>query len=146
MKTDYVDLYLVHWPMDFQRGENPFPFVNDQALPADPPISLEDTWKGMERLVDAGLAKSIGVSNYNLQQLKTILKNARIPPAVLQIELHPYLQQPELISFCQSKNITVRFLLILKLFSFIDPSKDHCLFAPWQSRRLQRKIQRLSIE
>ena len=118
--------------MDFQRGENPFPFVNDLALPADPPISLEDTWKGMETLVDAGLAKSIGISNYNLEQVKTILKHARIPPAVLQIEHHPYFQQPELISFCQSKNITVSFLLSIKivLACFIDQFTKITAYSP----------------
>lgn len=61
----------------------------------------------MEKLVDSGKAKSIGVSNFSIEQVERILANARIPPATNQVELHAYLQQPELVSFLKSKNIVV---------------------------------------
>ena|SRR3990167_7504585 len=110
--------------MDFQRGENPFPFKNDKAIRADPPISIEDTWRGMEELVEAGLAKSIGISNYNLEQVKSVLKHARIPPAVLQVECHPYFQEPELMAFCKEQNITVIItsLPLSRKHYFINPT------------------------
>lgn len=111
LQTDYLNLYLIHWPVDLMRGDNPFPMIpNDDSgenAPADPPISLEDTWRAMENLVTGGLVKSIGVSNFNQQQIQDILKIAKIPPAVLQIESHPYLQQNELIEFCNQNKIQV---------------------------------------
>lgn len=61
----------------------------------------------MEKQVDAGRAKAIGLSNFNINQIQRILKDARIPPANLQVELHVYFQQKELLKFCQSNNITV---------------------------------------
>lgn len=61
----------------------------------------------MEKQVDNGKAKAIGVSNFNIKQVDRILKNARIPPATNQVELHVYLQQPELVNFLQSNNVTV---------------------------------------
>jgi aryl-alcohol dehydrogenase-like predicted oxidoreductase len=113
-----VDLYLVHWPMDFPRGEVTHPKVNNQYPQANPPIPLEDTWKAMEELVDQGLAKSIGVSNFNVPQLEKILSVARIKPVVNQYEYHPYLQQPELHRFCTHKNIVVRIILLCVLCIF----------------------------
>jgi len=111
LQLDYLDLYLIHWPVDLKRGEDPFPKLpNDDSgenAPADPPISLTDTWKAMEALVDKGLVKSIGISNFNQQQIQEILKSARIPPAILQIESHPYLQQTELFEFCKQNGIKV---------------------------------------
>lgn len=66
-----------------------------------------DTWRGLEELVDAGLVKSIGLSNFNSKQVERVLNVARIPPVMIQIESHPYLNQKKLIEFCRSKNIAV---------------------------------------
>lgn len=100
---DYIDLYLVHWPFAI-KGKD----VDDLAFEAEPsPVSLEETWRGMEKCVEKGLAKSIGVSNYNSAQLKRILDCAKIKPVTNQIEVHPYLNQRKLIDFCKKNNITV---------------------------------------
>lgn len=102
---DYVDLYLMHWPIAFKPG-HAFPeagTTKEDVL--DDSVTIEDTWRAMEKLVDEGKAKSIGVSNFNVDQLQRILKIARIPPAVNEVEGHPFLQQPKLFEFMQSHNI-----------------------------------------
>ncbi|XP_048461930.1 aldo-keto reductase family 1 member B1 isoform X2 [Rhincodon typus] len=82
-----------------------FPVQEGKVLVTD--IDYVDTWRAMEGLVDEGLVKSIGVSNFNISQLKRLLSIARITPAVNQVELHPYLTQPELVEFCASKDIAL---------------------------------------
>ncbi|XP_014291956.3 aldo-keto reductase family 1 member A1, partial [Halyomorpha halys] len=82
--------------------------VDDKGVPLlDMTTNLEDLWKGMEAQVDAGRTKSIGLSNFNQNQIKRILDSCRIPPANLQVELHIYLQQKELVSFCKQNGVTV---------------------------------------
>ncbi len=83
---EYVDLYLVHWPV---AGH------------------YKNTWQSLEDIHKSGKCKAIGVSNFMLPHLQDLLQNARIIPAVNQIEMHPYLQQPELIEFCRQQNIQV---------------------------------------
>lgn len=70
-------------------------------------VDYVDTWKAMENLVQKGLVKSIGVCNFNAQQLERIMQNSDIVPAVNQIEIHPYLSQQKLVDFCKSCNIEV---------------------------------------
>jgi methylglyoxal/glyoxal reductase len=82
--TDYVDLYLVHWPV---KG------------------FYQKTWKSMEEIYKSGKAKAIGVSNFLVHHLEDILNDCKIVPAVNQVEFHPFLVQPQLLKFCQSKNI-----------------------------------------
>ena len=106
----YVDQYLVHWPFAFkqkpgdrlesQNNSNGFPILNKD-------VTLEDTWRQMEELVEKGLVRSIGVSNFNIERLKRILAIAKIPPAVNQVELHPMLPQDKLLQFCKNHNIAV---------------------------------------
>ncbi|KAL2795638.1 NADP-dependent oxidoreductase domain-containing protein [Aspergillus keveii] len=106
LQTDYLDLYLIHWPVAFEH-------TNETLTPIDPvtkrfrlaDVSVADTWKVLEKLVDAGKIRSIGVSNFTSEKLDDLLKVARIPPAVNQIEAHPYLQQPELTQYSKDKNI-----------------------------------------
>ncbi|XP_048461929.1 aldo-keto reductase family 1 member B1 isoform X1 [Rhincodon typus] len=106
LQLTYLDLYLIHFPVGFQKvpGEL-FPVQEGKVLVTD--IDYVDTWRAMEGLVDEGLVKSIGVSNFNISQLKRLLSIARITPAVNQVELHPYLTQPELVEFCASKDIAL---------------------------------------
>ncbi|KAJ9245773.1 hypothetical protein DTO169E5_492 [Paecilomyces variotii] len=108
LQTDYLDLYLIHWPIAFEHSdETLFPIdpVTKRFRLADIPIS--DTWAALEKLVKAGKIRSIGISNFTIAETEKLLKTATIPPAVNQIEAHPYLQQPELLKWHKEKNILV---------------------------------------
>jgi len=107
---DYVDLFLVHWPVSLNPRENPsanlFPTKEDGSRDLDTAnVSLQQTWEAMEKLVATGKTKAIGVSNWNVRRLKELLSFAKIPPVVNQVELHPYLAQWELQQFCKENNI-----------------------------------------
>lgn len=105
---DYIDLYLMHYPVAFKE-RTPFdywPMMPDgQHEHAD--VDYVDTWKAMEKLVDLGLAKSIGISNFNSQQIDRLLANCRIKPVNNQIEASPQINQKKLIKFCQDRDIIV---------------------------------------
>ncbi|XP_076589525.1 aldo-keto reductase family 1 member B1 isoform X2 [Chaetodon auriga] len=98
LQLDYLDLYL-------KMGDELFPKKDGKMLTSD--IDYIDVWRGMEALQASGKVKSIGVSNFNILQLERLLALCRVPPAVNQVELHPYLVQTELIEFCKSKNIAL---------------------------------------
>jgi aldehyde reductase len=102
----YLDLFLLHWPIAMQEGENLFPTDEKGDLILTDTDYLE-TWKGMEDLVGTGLVRSIGVCNLSVQQLQRLLDNCRVKPAMLQIEIHPHLPNKELIDFCHSHGIAV---------------------------------------
>ncbi|XP_049766639.1 aldo-keto reductase family 1 member B1-like [Schistocerca cancellata] len=105
LKLDYVDLYLVHWPFSYKEGDDFYPSENGIAITTD--IDYLDTWKQMEECVNLGLAKSIGVSNFNSKQLSRLLEAATIKPVTNQIECHPYLNQKKLIDFCKQRDIVI---------------------------------------
>jgi alcohol dehydrogenase (NADP+) len=100
---DYLDLYLIHWPIPLKPSAVFPKSPADFLLPAEAPI--EDTWAGMEAAVDAGLTRHIGLSNFSVKKIRDILANCKIRPEVDQVELHPLLQQPELVAFCAAEGI-----------------------------------------
>ncbi|KAI5812157.1 putative aldehyde reductase I [Pyronema omphalodes] len=106
LNTPYLDLYLIHWPCNFQSGENQFPQTPAGEIKlADIPIS--ETWGAMEKLLETGKVKAIGVSNFNQRRLEELLKTAKVPPAVNQIEAHPWLQQEELKKYHEENGIHI---------------------------------------
>lgn len=106
LQLDYLDLYLVHFPVGLKKmGDELFPRKDGKMVTSD--IDYVDVWRGMEALQASGKVKSIGVSNFNIRQLQRLLATCKVPPAVNQVELHPYLVQAELIDFCKSKNIVL---------------------------------------
>jgi len=104
--TPYVDLYLIHWPFAYKEGGELFP-KDDKDNLAFSSVDFLDTWQALEKLVDAGLAKSIGVSNFNSAQIKRLLSACRIKPVTNQVECHPYLTQQKLSAFLKSVDIVL---------------------------------------
>ncbi|XP_013186405.2 aldo-keto reductase AKR2E4 [Amyelois transitella] len=92
---DYVDLYLMHWPLG----------LNDDYTHSS--VDFMETWRGLEDVVNQGLAKGIGVSNFNEDQIRRVLTEGNIKPAVLQIEIHPQIIQTDLVSYAQSQGLVV---------------------------------------
>ncbi|XP_060653046.1 aldo-keto reductase family 1 member B1 [Drosophila nasuta] len=105
--VDYLDLYLMHWPMAYKSGDNLYPTCPDTGKAVFEDIDFVDTWRAMEELVDRGLCHAIGVSNFNEQQINRLLSVAKLKPVVLQIECHPYLRQKSLITLCYDNAIAV---------------------------------------
>ncbi|MFZ0579867.1 MAG: aldo/keto reductase [Candidatus Acidiferrales bacterium] len=101
----YLDLYLIHTPFAFQPGDEQDPRVQNGNVIYDHGVSLLDTWKAMESLVDHGKCRAIGLSDIGLNELKLIYESARIKPAVIQVESHPYLPETELLQFCKENGI-----------------------------------------
>lgn len=99
LQLDYLDLYLIHWPVSLKRGSIGFKpeYLTQPDIPS--------TWRAMEMLYDSGKARAIGVSNFSTKKLGDLLKVARVPPAVNQVECHPSWQQPQLHSFCKSNGV-----------------------------------------
>jgi len=101
----YLDLYLIHTPFAFQPGDDQDPRDQNGNLLYDQDVTLLDTWRAMESLVDQGKCGAIGLSDISLDELKPIYESARIKPAVVQVEAHPYLPETELLGFCKEKGI-----------------------------------------
>ncbi|UPQ98615.1 NADP-dependent oxidoreductase [Chloropicon primus] len=94
LKVNHLDLLLIHWPVTGNVGPTVQP-------------SIRETWQAMEDLVSEGLVHSIGVSNFSTKKVDDILAYAKVKPAVLQVEVHPYWRQDSLLTYCQEKGIHV---------------------------------------
>lgn len=102
---DYLDLYLVHTPFAFQAGDEQDPRDADGNVLYDEGVTLLDTWRAMEELVDSGRCRAIGLSDITLSDLQPLYESARIKPAAIQVEAHPYLPESELLAYCNQKGI-----------------------------------------
>lgn len=106
LKLEYLDLYLIHWPYGFLRGDVLFPKREDGTMQYDY-TDYKETWAAMEKLVEKGHVRSIGLSNFNSRQIDDILSVASIKPTVLQVEGHPYLTQVELLAHCRDRGLVM---------------------------------------
>ncbi|KAM5235394.1 prostaglandin-E(2) 9-reductase-like [Ctenodactylus gundi] len=131
---DYVDLYLIHLPLSLKPGEKLYPVDEHGKLIYDT-VDLCATWEAMEKCKEAGLAKSIGVSNFNRRQLEMILNKPglKYKPVCNQVECHPYFNQSKLLDFCKSKGIVLvgyGALGIKKYDTCVDQSSFNVLDEP----------------
>jgi alcohol dehydrogenase (NADP+) len=105
LRLEYLDLYLVHWPVALRKGVF-FPQRPEDLIGLDQ-LPLAETWSGMERAAEQGLCRHIGVSNFSAPKLAALMEGARIAPEIDQVELHPYLQQTELVGWCREHDLAV---------------------------------------
>ena len=125
---DYLDLYLVHFPIALAHVpfETRYPpeWVHDPGAEVptmrESNVPLEETWHAMEALFARELVHAIGVCNYNVALLRDLLNYARIPPAVLQVESHPYLAQERLLRFCREQDVAVTAYSPLGALSYVE--------------------------
>ncbi|KAJ6646473.1 Aldo-keto reductase family 1 member B10 [Pseudolycoriella hygida] len=109
LNLDYIDLYLIHWPFSFPHisDNDSWPVDGNGVAIVNDDIDILDTYKAMERLVDQGLVRSIGLSNFNSEQITHILNGCKIKPVINQVEFSPSLNQRKLIEFCKERGIAV---------------------------------------
>jgi diketogulonate reductase-like aldo/keto reductase len=107
LQVDYIDCYLIHTPFAFRPGDEQDPRDERGQVAYDSGVTLIETWRALERLVADRQCKSIGLSDITLEKLKEIVAAARIKPAVVQVESHPYLPEWELLDFCREHGIVL---------------------------------------
>lgn len=105
LQLEYLDLYLIHWPVAQKKGTK-LPSNQEDLIPIEK-MPIIETWQAMEKLYQSGKVKAIGVSNFNIARLKDLQAKASIMPAVNQIENHPLLSQNELVEYCRQNNIAI---------------------------------------
>lgn len=108
LQLDYVDCYVIHTPFAFQPGDEQDPRDDQGRVIYDSGVTLLETWGALERLVDDGHCRSIGLSDISLEKLREIVDAARIKPSVIQVESHPYLPEWDLLDFCREHGIVVQ--------------------------------------
>ncbi|WRX13995.1 NADP-dependent oxidoreductase domain - like 5 [Theobroma cacao] len=103
LQLDYLDMYLIHWPLKLSEEVRQMPAKKEHISPLD----IKSVWEAMEECKSLGLTKGIGVSNFTCKQLEELLSTAKIPPAVNQVEMNPLWQQKKLREFCKARGIQV---------------------------------------
>src|SRR5271170_7039490 len=119
LQLDYVDCYLIHTPFAFRPGDEQDPRDERGQVIYDRGVTLIETWQALERLVDDGHCKAIGLSDVTLEKLRDVVAAARIKPAVVQVESHPYLPEWTLLDFCREHGIVL--LAFAALGHGLDP-------------------------
>ncbi len=104
---NYLDLYLIHTPFAFRPGDEQDPRDQNGNVLYDQGVTLLETWSAMESLVDHGRCRAIGLSDITLDGLLPLYESARIKPAAVQVEAHPYLPEMELLEFCKERGIVL---------------------------------------
>lgn len=131
---DYFDLYIVHFPISLKYVDPsvryPPGWLNAEDKLELGNASIQETWTAMESLVDKKLARSIGVSNFSSQLLMDLLRYARIRPATLQIEHHPYLTQPRLVDYAHKQGLAVTAYSSFGPLSFLELGLEHAKDTP----------------
>jgi diketogulonate reductase-like aldo/keto reductase len=107
LHVDYADAYLIHTPYAFAPGDDHDPRDGQGQVIYDDGVTLAETWGALERLVDDGVARSIGISDISLDTLRELVAVARIKPDIVQVESHPYLPEWELLDFCREHGIVL---------------------------------------
>src|SRR5271170_2459800 len=120
LQLDYVDCYLIHTPFAFRPGDEQDPRDERGQVIYDRGVTLIETWQALERLVDDGHCKAIGLSDVTLEKVREVVAAARIKPAVVQVESHPYLPEWELLDFCREQGIVL--LAFAALGHSLDPN------------------------
>lgn len=105
LQLDYLDLYLIHWPVAF-KSDVFFPRSGKDYLPLAE-VPLLETWQALEECVSKGLTRFIGVCNFNIEKLEELINGGSTPPMMNQIELHPFLQQNSMLDFCKKNSILI---------------------------------------
>lgn len=108
LQLDEIDCYIIHTPFAFQPGDEQDPRDEHGQVIYDSGVTLVETWHALERLVDEGHCRSIGLSDITLEKLREIVAVARIRPAMVQVESHPYLPEWELLDFCREHGIVLQ--------------------------------------
>ena len=121
LQLDFVDLYLIHTPFAFQPGDEQDPRDASGNVIYDQGVTLLDTWRALEVLVDEGKCKAIGLSDVGLEQTQQIVEAARIKPAVVHVESHPYLPEWDLLNYCKKNGI------VLQAFAALGHGSDTTL-------------------
>ncbi|KZF22055.1 putative NAD(P)H-dependent D-xylose reductase xyl1 [Xylona heveae TC161] len=131
---EYFDLFIMHFPISLKyvdpKVRYPPGFTYDGKTVVPGKASIQETWQALEKVVDAGLARSIGISNFRAVLIIDLLRYARIRPATLQIEHHPYLTQPQLIKYAQGEGIAVTAYSSFGPPSFVDAGMDSAKGVP----------------
>ncbi|KAE8613373.1 hypothetical protein XENTR_v10007693 [Xenopus tropicalis] len=125
LQLDYMDLFIIHIPVELKPGDDPLP-LDENGKFIYHNTDIRDTWKALEKCKDAGLVRSIGVSNFNHKQLELILNmpGLKYKPVCNQVECHVYLNQSKLLEFCKSKDI------VLVAFGVLGSSRDESWIDP----------------
>jgi diketogulonate reductase-like aldo/keto reductase len=108
LQVDYIDCYIIHTPFAFKPGDDQDPRDEHGRVLYDSGVTLVETWRAMERLVDDGHCRSIGLSDITLEKLREIVTAARIKPSIVQVESHPYLPEWELLEYCREHGIVLQ--------------------------------------